>query len=53
MGFRSAVVPAEDVAMAGSSRVLDGMRVTDLRDLGQALEALGLQNAPRRFAVDG
>jgi DNA repair protein RadA/Sms len=43
MGFRAAVVPAEDVARSGSSRVLDGMRVTDLRDLGQALTVLGLE----------
>jgi len=48
MGFRAAVVPAEEVARSGSSRVLDGMRVTDLRDLGQALTVLGLEMGSAR-----
>ena len=42
MGFRSAVVPAESTASAGSSRVLDGMRVLDVDHVRRALSALGL-----------
>jgi len=53
MGFRAAVVPAEDVSASGNSRVLDGMRVTDLRDVGQALEVLGFENGSGRRWADG
>jgi len=41
-GFRSAIVPADPTAHPGESRVIDGLRVTDLRDIGQALVAVGL-----------
>jgi DNA repair protein RadA/Sms len=50
MGFRAAVVPAESSATAGSSRVLDGLRVTDLDDIAQALAVLGLSSPGRRDA---
>ncbi len=53
MGFRSSVVPAEDARAAGNSRVLDGMRVTDLRDIGQALSVLGLDKYSDRLRADG
>jgi DNA repair protein RadA/Sms len=45
MGFRFAVVPAESTSTAGQARELDGMKVLELDDVGQALRALGLLNA--------
>ncbi|WP_310961439.1 DNA repair protein RadA [Nocardioides terrisoli] len=46
MGFRSAVVPTPDQASAGTSRVLDGMRVLDLDNVVRALRVLGLEKSP-------
>ena len=40
MGFRSAAVPAEQPGTSGSSRVLDGMRVMDVGNIGAALKVL-------------
>ena len=41
-GFRSAVVPADPTSPAAGSRVVDGLRVTDLRTIADALTAVGL-----------
>jgi DNA repair protein RadA/Sms len=43
MGFRSALVPAVTPESAGSSRVLDGMRVVDVDNIARALSLLGLE----------
>ena len=43
MGFRSALVPAVTPGGAGSSRVLDGMRVVDVDNIARALTLLGLE----------
>jgi DNA repair protein RadA/Sms len=42
MGFRSAIVPAQTHDTAGSSRVLDGMRVVDVDNIARALTLLGM-----------
>ncbi|MDQ6687319.1 MAG: DNA repair protein RadA [Actinomycetota bacterium] len=55
MGFRSAVVPATSQDSAGTSRVLDGMRVVDVDHIGHAVSMLGLENvggAPRLAPLD-
>ncbi len=45
MGFRSAVVPAESTESAGTSRVLDGLRVVDVDVIRRALTLLDLDPA--------
>ena len=42
MGFRSAVIPAHTSESAGSSRVLDGMRVVDVDNIARGLTLLGI-----------
>ena len=42
MGFRSAVVPAQTPESVGHSRVMDGLRVVDVDNVGRALEILGM-----------
>ena len=42
MGFRSAVIPAHTSETAGSSRVLDGMRVVDVDNIARGLTLLGI-----------
>ena len=51
MGFRTALVPAASREDAGHSRVLDGMRVIDIDDVGRALAVLGLENDTGRSAA--
>jgi DNA repair protein RadA/Sms len=48
MGFRSAAVPAESAASAGRSRVMDGLRVVDVDNVGRALDLLGMTDDVRR-----
>jgi DNA repair protein RadA/Sms len=43
MGFRSAVIPAQATATAGTSRELDGLRVVDVDNIARALTLLGLR----------
>jgi DNA repair protein RadA/Sms len=43
MGFRSAVVPAETTESAGTSRVLDGLRVVDVDHIRRSLQLLDLE----------
>ena len=43
MGFRSAMVPAETRDSAGTSRVLDGLRVVDVDNIRRALHLLDLE----------
>ena len=43
MGFRSAMVPAETQDSAGSSRVLDGLRVVDVDNIRRALHLLDIE----------
>ena len=43
MGFRSAVIPAQASETAGSSHVLDGMRVVDVDNIARALTLLGME----------
>jgi DNA repair protein RadA/Sms len=50
MGFRSAFVPASSERSAGTDRVLDGMRVTDVDHLRTALRLLDLTNEPEAEA---
>ncbi len=50
MGFRSALVPAATGNSAGTDRVLDGMRVTDVDHLRTSLRLLGLVNEPEAEA---
>jgi len=45
MGFRSAVIPAQASETAGSSRVLDGMRVVDVENIARALTLLGMEKS--------
>ena len=52
MGFRSAVIPAQASETAGSSRVLDGMRMVDVDNIARALTLLGMdrpENAGRQL----
>src|SRR3954451_14523014 len=42
MGFRAAAVPAESPHTVGRSRVMDGLRVVDVDNVGRALEILGV-----------
>jgi DNA repair protein RadA/Sms len=44
LGFRQAAVPAESPESAGSSRVLDGLRVVDIDNIRRAISLLGLEN---------
>jgi DNA repair protein RadA/Sms len=44
MGFRSAVIPAQASETAGSSRLLDGMRVVDVDNIARALTLLGMDS---------
>jgi len=46
MGFRAALVPADDPATVGQSRVLDGMRVIGVDHIGRALGLLDLVRTP-------
>jgi DNA repair protein RadA/Sms len=48
MGFRSAVIPAQSSETAGSSRVLDGMRVVDVDHIARALTLLGIGSEDAR-----
>ena len=52
MGFRSAVVPAQTSETAGSSRVLDGMRVVDVDNIARALTLLGIGDDARTTPAD-
>ncbi len=42
MGFRSAMIPAHTSETAGSSRILDGMRVVDVDNIARGLTLLGI-----------
>jgi DNA repair protein RadA/Sms len=44
LGFRQAAVPAESPESAGSSRVLDGLRVVDIDNIRRAISLLGLES---------
>jgi DNA repair protein RadA/Sms len=48
MGFRSAVVPAQTPESVGHSRVMDGLRVVDVDNVGRALEILGMTDEQAR-----
>lgn len=48
MGFRSAAVPAQSTESAGHSRVMDGLRVVDVDNIGRALQILGLSDDDAR-----
>jgi DNA repair protein RadA/Sms len=48
MGFRSAVVPAQTPESVGHSRVMDGLRVVDVDNVGRALEILGMTDQQAR-----
>jgi len=44
MGFRAAAVPAQSPETVGHSRVMDGLRVVDVDNVGRALELLGMSD---------
>ncbi len=51
LGFQYAVVPAERSGATGGERVVNGLRVIDVPDIGSALARLGF-DAPLRLAPD-
>jgi DNA repair protein RadA/Sms len=48
LGFRAAAVPAESPQTVGRSRVMDGLRVVDVDNVGRALELLGMADGDLR-----
>ena len=46
LGFKAAIVPADSPASAGSSRIVDGMRVMEIDHIHAALRLVKLVEQP-------